>query len=236
MATDATLPLAFLAGLLSFLSPCCLPVYPSYLSYISGVSFDELKTGAPAVRRRALRHALAFVLGFSSVFVALGASSSLLGTLFIGYREIVQRVGGLLIVAMGLFLLGLLPRRFLQREWRLPWAGRPSGYIGSALAGLAFAAGWTPCIGPILASVLVLAAANPAAGLRLLGAYAAGFAVPFLALAYAVGSVRFLRRYAPLTERVSGGVLVAMGILLFSGEMSRVTAWFITLYGGWIGF
>lgn len=235
-AANPGVVLAFVAGLLSFLSPCCLPLYPSYLSYISGISVEELQAGAPATRRKALVHAIWFLAGFSTVFVALGLSTSLLGSFFTANQKLIQRVGGVLVVAMGLSLLGLLPIGFLRREARITFSRLPQGYLGSLLFGLSFAAGWTPCIGPIMASILVLAATNPGTGGVLMGAYALGFSIPFLILAYMVGSLPFFRRYARVVDRVSGALLIVMGTLLFTGQMSRLTAWLIGLYGGWVGF
>lgn len=229
--------LAFGAGLLSFLSPCCLPLYPSYISYISGVSAADLR-GQPTREQRikAMQHTLFFLLGFSAIFVALGLSTSLLAQFFIGYKLWIQRLGGLLVILFGLALLGVLRLGFLQREKRIQLSRQPSGYLGSAAVGFAFAAGWTPCIGPIMASVLVLAASQPASGLPLMLAYTLGFAIPFLVLAWTLGSLQFFSRYSRWVDRVGGGLLVVMGALLFTGTMNRLTAALIGLYGGWVGF
>lgn len=229
--------LAFLAGLLSFVSPCCLPLYPTYISYISGVSFER---GADRVvtrdvRRRALSHALFFVLGFSVIFVALGASASLIGILFAQYHTLVSQIGGVIVIVMGLVLLGVIRPSFLMREVKWHARSRPGGYLGAFVVGLSFAAGWTPCIGPILASVIAIAATSQASGMLLLFVYTVGFAVPFLLLAYTLGSVRWLQRYSGIISRVGGGIMIVMGVLLLTGQLTLITQWLIRLYGGYVG-
>ncbi len=225
------LVLAFGAGVLSFLSPCCLPIYPSYLSYLTGLSVGELQENSPEVRSRVLRHAIVFVLGFSVIWVALGLSASVLGQFFYGYRDLLTKVGGILVTVMGLSLLGVIRIPFLMREARVQLAQKPQGYVGTFVVGLAFAAGWTPCIGPILTAVLAVAMQSPGQGAPLLLAFSLGFAVPFLALAYALGSARWLARYSLVLERVGGALMVAMGLLLVTGRLSRLTAWLIDLTG-----
>lgn len=238
MEASPTIYVAFLAGLLSFLSPCCLPLYPSYISYITGISFDEMKEegNRREVRSRALKHSLFFVLGFSIIFVALGMSASWLGSLFVNYKDLVRQVGGLLVILMGLFLAGVIKPKFLYKQTKLNFKTKSAGYLGSTLVGVSFAAGWTPCVGPILASVLVMAAANPISGLPLMLSYTLGFALPFLILAYTLGSVRWIMKYSELISRVGGWLFVAMGVLLVTNWISKLTVWLITLFGGFVGF
>ncbi|MBX6353621.1 MAG: sulfite exporter TauE/SafE family protein [Thermoflavifilum sp.] len=220
--------LAFAAGFLSFFSPCSLPLYPSYLSYMSGVAAGA--SDAPAdVRRRLILHGLVFVAGVSVVFFALGLSATLLGQLFSAWRAWIRVVGGLLVVLMGAFLAGLVPAPWLLRERRWHPASRDPGLFTSLLLGLSFAAGWTPCIGPILASVLVLAATQASAGALLIAAYCIGFAVPFLLLAAGLASIRRWVRLALPLQRVAGAVLMVMGFLLLTGVMDRLSA----LFAGW---
>jgi len=223
--------LAFAAGVLSFVSPCVLPIYPSFLSYVTGVSVDELSAGTRAVRMRVLKHSLAFFVGFSVIYVSLGLTASALGTFFYNSRSWLPIVGGLLVIVMGLALMGVLRIPFLMRDTRRQLASRPEGYLGSALVGLTFAAGWTPCIGPILGAVLALAATSPGYGGLLLLAYSVGFALPFTGLAYALGSVRKLARYSLVIERIGGAIMVVMGILLATGGMARMSAWLLEVTG-----
>jgi cytochrome c-type biogenesis protein len=218
---------AFAAGLLSFLSPCVLPLVPSYIGFLTGMTLPEM-TGR---RRAALIHALLFVGGFSLVFILLGASATALGRALNYYQVWLQRVGGALIILFGLLCLGAFRVQLLTQERRLHLDRKPVGYLGSALVGMAFAAGWTPCIGPVLGGILGLAAtsADVSRGMLLLGVYSAGLALPFLVAAVAVESFldwfqRF-RRFLPWVMRVSGILLVIVGILLVTGEFTRLAGW-----------
>ena len=229
MSEPATLGLfvAFAAGLLSFLSPCVLPLVPSYIGFLTGMSLPEM-----AVRRRvALVHALLFVFGFSLVFMLLGASATALGRALNYYQHWLQRVGGVLIILFGLVCMGVIKAGFLNQEHRLQVEQKPVGYLGSALVGMAFGAGWTPCIGPVLGAILGLAATSQdlSRGLLLLGVYSAGLAVPFLIAAAALDAFldwfqRF-RRYLPWVMRVSGALLIFVGILMATGEFTRLAGW-----------
>jgi cytochrome c-type biogenesis protein len=218
---------AFTAGLLSFLSPCVLPLVPSYVGFLTGMTQPE-----SGVRRRgALAHAILFIAGFSLVFILLGASATALGRALGHYQIWLQRAGGVLIILFGLFCLGAFSSRFLTREHRLHLEHKPVGFLGSALVGMAFAAGWTPCIGPVLGGILGLAAssADVTRGMLLLAVYSAGLALPFLLAALALESfLRWFQRFRPLLPwvmRVSGLMLVAVGILLLSGEFTRLAGW-----------
>jgi cytochrome c-type biogenesis protein len=218
---------AFAAGLLSFLSPCVLPLVPSYLGFLTGMSLPEMSDR----RRAALGHALLFVLGFSLVFVLLGASATALGRALNYYQQWLQRIGGALIIAFGLVCLGVIRVRALTQERRVQVEHKPVGYLGSALVGMAFGAGWTPCIGPVLGAILGLAATSQdlSRGMLLLAAYSAGLAVPFLIAAVALDSFlrwfQGFRRYLPWVMRVSGAMLVFVGILMVTGEFTRLAGW-----------
>lgn len=220
--------LAFGAGVLSFLTPCCLPIYPSFLSYVTGVSMDELTVGTRQVRARVLKHSLAFFGGFSSIYVALGMGASALGAFFVENRGWLPVVGGIWVALMGIALMGFIRIPFLMRDARVHFNNKPQGYFGSALIGLTFAAGWTPCIGPILGAVLAMAATSPGYGGLLLLVYSIGFAIPFIALAYGLGSVRAISRYSGAIQKFGGGVMVLMGILLATGYMERLSAFLNT--------
>lgn len=219
--------IAFTAGILSFLSPCVLPLIPSYVSFISGLSLEEAETN----RWVALRHAALFVAGFTAIFVALGATATGLGRL-LNYNQVwLERGGGLLITAFGVYLLGGWQWAPLARERRVHLHDKPVGYLGSVLVGVAFGAGWTPCIGPILGSILLYTSTQQdlGRGVGLLFAYSAGLAVPFLIAAAAVE--RFLawfksfRRYLPLTSRLAGALLVFMGLLVMTGYFAILAGW-----------
>jgi cytochrome c-type biogenesis protein len=218
---------AFAAGLLSFLSPCVLPLVPSYIGFLTGMTLPEMESG----RRAALVHALLFVLGFSLVFVLLGASATALGRTLNYYQVWLQRIGGALILGFGLLCLGLIKTPLLDLDRRVRLEHKPVGYLGSALVGMAFAAGWTPCIGPVLGGILSLAAttADVRRGMLLLAIYSAGLALPFLLAALAVESfLRWFQRFRPLLPwvmRISGGMLVLVGLLLISGEFTRLAGW-----------
>jgi len=219
--------LAFTAGLLSFLSPCVLPLIPSYVGFLTGLSAEELQVQ----RGTALAHAVWFVAGFSAVFMALGATASVLGGFMLRYHVWIGRVGGVLVLAFGLYLLGVARPAFLMRERRVHLARKPLGYAGSAVVGVAFGAAWTPCIGPILGAILTLAAeaASVAQGTALLGAYALGLAVPFMLTAVALD--RFLvwfqrfRPYLVWVERVAGALLILLGLLLVTDRFSLLAAY-----------
>jgi cytochrome c-type biogenesis protein len=218
---------AFVAGLLSFLSPCVLPLVPSYVGFITGMTLPEV-TGR---RRAALAHALLFVAGFSLIFVLLGASATALGRALSHYQVWLQRVGGVLIILFGLLCLVGFKAGWLTQERRLHLERKPVGYLGSALVGMAFAAGWTPCIGPVLGGILGLAATSSdvSRGMQLLAVYSAGLALPFLVAAVAVESFlewfqRF-RRFLPWVMRVSGAMLIVVGVLLVTGEFTRLAGW-----------
>ena len=229
MSEPATLGLfvAFAAGLLSFLSPCVLPLVPSYIGFLTGMSLPEMS----GRRRVAVAHALLFVLGFSLVFVLLGASATALGRALNYYQVWLQRVGGVLIIGFGLVCLGVIKVGFLSQERRVQVEQKPVGYLGSALVGMAFGAGWTPCIGPVLGAILGLAATSQdlARGVLLLAVYSAGLAVPFLVAAVALDSFlgwfqRF-RRYLPWVMRVTGVLLIFVGGLMVTGEFTRLAGW-----------
>ena len=218
---------AFIAGLLSFLSPCVLPLVPSYVGFITGMTLPEMS----GRRRVALTHALLFVAGFSLVFVLLGASATALGRALNYYQIWLQRIGGVLIILFGLLCLGAFKVGMLTQERRLHLERKPLGYLGSALVGMAFGAGWTPCIGPVLGGILGLAAttSDVSRGMQLLAVYSAGLAIPFLIAAVAVESFldwfqRF-RRFLPWVMRFSGILLIVVGVLLVTGEFTRLAGW-----------
>ncbi len=233
-----TLPLAFFAGVLSFLSPCVLPLVPSYLAYVGGSSVRG-ESGA-ASRKVLIRNSLFFILGFSLIFIGLGASASLIGGLLQENRRVLTLVGGGLIISFGLVMLGVIRLPFLYRDTRKQFSGDSSTPVGAALLGMAFAAGWTPCIGPVLGGVLTLAGASGTLGFGviLLASYALGLAVPFLLSALAIGSfTRFssrFKRYLPWVERISGGILLVAGIMLLTGTYTELNTYLIRFTPEWL--
>jgi cytochrome c-type biogenesis protein len=219
--------LAFVAGLLSFLSPCVLPLIPSYVGFLTGLTLEELE-----VRRgTALAHALWFVAGFSLIFIALGATASALGVLLLRSQVWIGRIGGVVVILFGLYLLGVLRPGILMRERKVQLARKPLGYLGSAFVGVTFGAAWTPCIGPILGAILTLAAAEGSLGhgAALLTAYSAGLALPFMLTALALD--RFLawfqrfRPYLAWVERIAGGLLILLGVLLLTDRFTLLASW-----------
>ena len=225
--TSVGLFIAFTAGVLSFLSPCVLPLIPSYMSFITGLSLVEMGDQ----RRAAVTHALLFVSGFTLIFMALGATATGLGRLLQFHQVWLERAGGVLIVVFGLYMLGAFSFGVFARERRVHIQNKPLGYLGSVLVGVAFGAGWTPCIGPILGSILLYTSSQGdlGQGVVLLFSYSMGLAVPFLIVALAVE--RFItwfqsyRRYMPFVTKASGGMLVFLGLLLMSGYFSLLAAW-----------
>jgi cytochrome c-type biogenesis protein len=232
---------AFSAGLLSFVSPCVLPLVPSYISYISGLSLDQLANAQERgrFRKEIILNSLLFIFGFSAVFVAFGASASLVGQLLITYQDFVRKVGGILIVMFGLYLLGVLNLSFLSAEKRFHFKSRPAGYLGSVLIGVAFAAGWTPCVGPVLGTILLYASTTDSLlnGVALLSAYSLGLGLPLFATA--LGVDRFLayfkqvRAYLWGVSAVCGVLLVAVGVLIYANSLTIITS-FLEQHGiGW---
>jgi cytochrome c-type biogenesis protein len=250
MAENVTLLAAFGAGILSFISPCVLPLIPGYLSYISGLSLDEMRgtpaattsggavggaalaVAAPAViRRQVVLASLAFILGFTIVFVALGASASAIGQYVMARLGILGKIAGAVVILFGLHTMGVLRIEWLYQEKRVQSKQRPEGFLGAALVGMAFAFGWTPCLGPILAGILAVAATQDTVGqgVQLLSAYSIGLGVPFFAAALAIN--RFfaafarIRRHYHKIEIVSGALLVVIGVLIFTDRFTIIAQW-----------
>jgi cytochrome c-type biogenesis protein len=233
--------MAFAAGLLSFLSPCVLPLVPSFLVYITGLSFEQLtqESQTRAVKRTALVHACAFILGFSAVFILFGASATAAGQLLLDYQDTLRKVGGALIVVFGLYLMGIFTLPFLMVEKRLHLQRRPAGPIGTFLVGSAFAAGWTPCVGPILGSILLVASASDSvvSGIGLLALYSLGLGVPLFVAALGLGAflsrLKKVNHYMKAVSTVSGVFLVVLGILFFTNSFSIFTGWLTEAGLGW---
>ncbi len=238
MASDVTWPAAAAAGVLSFLSPCVLPLVPPYLTFLAGTTIEELaEEGEAGARRDTLLAALLFVAGFSTVFVTLGATASVFGQIVRAHLELLSLIAGLAIIAMGLHFLGLFRLAFLYRERRFN-VEKPVGLWGAYLMGLAFAFGWTPCIGPILAAILALAGTEDtvARGAALLAVYSAGLGIPFVLAALAMAPfMRFMQRFRGhfvAVERVVGVLLVVTGVAFMTGGVQRASYWLLEAFPG----
>lgn len=236
MDLQVSISAALLAGVISFLSPCVLPLVPPYLCFITGASLDELARPGSEValqRRRAMLAALMFVLGFSTVFIALGAGASVIGQLLRSHLTLLSQIAGVFIIIMGLNFLGVFKFSFLAREARYQTETRPAGLLGAYAVGLAFAFGWTPCIGPVLATILTIAASEQdlTRGAGLLAIYSAGLGIPFLLAAAGVGTfLGFLQRFRHhmlTVERIMGVLLVLTGVMFLTGAMQEMAYWLI---------
>ena len=234
---DVTFGGALLAGLISFISPCVLPLVPPYLCYLAGISFEELSEGRSAeTGRKLLVSALAFVLGFTTVFVGMGATASVIGQSIAQHFATLSIIAGAIIIIMGLHFLGLFRIGFLYREARVQVERKPAGILGAYLIGLAFAFGWTPCVGPVLAAILFMAGTEETAGQGavMLLFYSLGLGIPFIAAA--AFATRFLsfaqrfRRHLPTVEKVMGGMLVVTGVLFMTGHMATIAFWLLETF------
>lgn len=234
--SDVNIFLALGAGFLSFISPCCLPLYPAFLSYITGMSVGELKSENAMLQKRSLLHTLFFLLGFSIIFIAIGFGTSFLGSFFLQYKDLIRQLGGIFIVFFGLVIVGILNPQFMMKDRRIEFKNRPSGYFGSVLIGMAFAAGWTPCTGPILSFVISLAATNPGSGMMYMIAYSLGFAIPFFILSFFLGRMNWIKKNSSKIVKIGGYIMIVMGIVLFFDWMTKIIIFFSEMFGGFTGF
>ncbi|KKK39502.1 cytochrome C biogenesis protein CcdA [Mesobacillus campisalis] len=234
--TDVNVLLALAAGFLSFISPCCLPLYPAFLSYITGMSVGEIKSENAMLQKRSMLHTLFFLVGFSIIFIALGFATSFIGQIFSQYNDLIRQLGAIFIVIFGLMVIGIFQPKWLMSDRRIEFKNRPAGYFGSVLIGMAFAAGWTPCTGPILASVILLAGSNPGSGMLYMIAYILGFAVPFFILSFYVGKMQWIRKNNVKIMKVGGYIMILMGVVLFFDWMTKIIAFLSPMFGGFTGF
>jgi len=229
---DVTLLTAFAAGFLSFVSPCVLPLIPGYISFVSGASLEEMRGESavrPVSRSQVFFTSLAFVIGFSLVFVALGATATAIGKFLFARLPLFSKIAGILLIVIGLHTMGAFRLAFLEREKRVQAQRKPAGPLGAMLIGIAFAFGWTPCIGPILAAILAIAGSknSVAEGVTLLGVYSLGLGIPFLITSLAINQFfsfsKRVRRYYHAIELTSGALLVAIGVLILTGQLTIIT-------------
>lgn len=236
MTNEVSIPIAFLGGILSFISPCVLPLVPSYISFVTGISFEEL-TGDnkddKKLKKVILLNSVMFILGFSTVFVViLGSSAQLFGSLFMQYQDVIRKIGGLAIIILGVHIIGIINFRFLQMDKRLHFfREKPSGILGSFLVGVGFAAGWTPCIGPILSAIFAVAATSPSpwSGTILFIAYSVGLAIPFMLTSLGINTFlkhfNKLKKHMRIVSIVTGFFLILTGVLIFTNSLGIISAY-----------
>jgi cytochrome c-type biogenesis protein len=230
VSNNVTLIAAFVAGFLSFISPCVLPLIPGYVSFVSGVSLEDMRGDAAvsSARRHVLVTSLFFVLGFSLVFIALGATASVVGRFLFEKQPILAKIAGVLLVIFGLHTMGVFRIAFLESEKRMQANRKPAGALGAMLVGIAFAFGWSPCIGPILGGILALAAAKDTVweGTQLLAVYSVGLGIPFLLTSIAINQffavTKRIRKHYHAIELVSGGLLIVIGVLIFTNQFTII--------------
>ena len=233
--------IAFSAGFLSFVSPCVLPLVPSYVSYITGLSLEELTSpeGKARAREVAMKNSLMFILGFSTIFIFFGASATFMGNFFLSNQAIIRKIGGVLIIFFGLYIMGLIKPALLMRDARFHFQNKPAGYIGSYLVGVAFGAGWTPCVGPILGSILLYASTTGSVftGIQLLAVYSLGLGLPLFLSSLGVQTflIYFKKtsRHLRFVSGASGVFLVLVGLLIFTNSLTRLTSFFTEIGLGW---
>lgn len=232
--TQLSIFMAFLAGLLSFVSPCVLPLVPSFVTYITGLTFEDITSDKDRARIRkiTISNSLAFIAGFTTIFILFGASATFIGQVFLQYQDIIQKVGAVLIILFGLYIMGVLKLNFLTKEKKFHIENKPSGYFGSYIVGMAFAAGWTPCVGPILGTILLYASTTGSIGkgIGLLAVYSLGLGLPLFISALAINTFistfKVIARYMRWITIISGVFLILIGVMIFTNSFTIVTTWF----------
>ncbi|KKK34739.1 cytochrome C biogenesis protein CcdA [Salinicoccus sediminis] len=234
MGNEVTFLLAFGAGVLSFVSPCVLPVFPAFISYITGMSYNEVENRT--FNARAILHTLFFLVGFSLVYIALGFGTAFLGGLLIEHANLIRQLGSILIILFGLIIAGILNFNFLMKDRKIQFKNRPSGFIGSIFIGTAFGAGWTPCNGPIIGAIFAMSATDPNDALTLMVVYCFGFAVPFFILSFFVSRTRWMLKYSNILMKIGGVIMILMGILLYFDGLTQIIIWLQPFFGDFQGF
>lgn len=228
--------LSFGAGFLSFISPCCLPLYPAFLSYITGISVQKLKHENKFLNHQSILHTIFFILGFSIIFLVLGLSTTMIGMFFKQYEDLMRELGAVLIMFFGLVTAGIFQPKFLMKNKMFTFTNRPSGYIGSMLIGFGYATGWTPCVGPILGAVTSLGIYT-GEGLIYMIAYILGFSIPFFIMSFFIGKANWIKRYSHRMMIISGYVMILMGVVLYFDWMTKITSYLTTyIFNGFQGF
>ncbi|MGE7880313.1 cytochrome c biogenesis CcdA family protein [Peribacillus muralis] len=224
---NITFMLAFSAGLMAFISPCCLPLYPTFISYITGITVSELNNKKPKyLRKQILFHSISFSIGFSLIYYILGFSASSIGTIFIEYRDLIRMLGGTFLIAMGIFLAGVFQPKFMMKEHRLQHKKKKVGFINSFIVGLVFSAGWTPCIGPIFGAIIYTNIINPAQTFLNVTAYALGFCIPFIIMAFFISKVRLITKYSDKLTKIGAVIMIVIGFILYFDLMIDINILF----------
>lgn len=224
-----TFLLAFGGGFLSFISPCCLPLYPTFISYITGISVSDLKeNNSKKINSLIIIHAISFLIGFSLVFFILGFSASAFGSIFTSYKDLIRMLGGIFIGTMGLFMVGVFKPKFLLKEHRISFKRKDVSILNSILVGIIFSAGWTPCIGPIFSSIMYTNFLNHNSTETLINVlgYSMGFSLPFLLMAFFIGKAKFLYKYSNVLTKIGGFLMIIIGILLYTDNLISINIWF----------
>ncbi|WP_277601864.1 cytochrome c biogenesis CcdA family protein [Macrococcus armenti] len=224
MVGDITIAVAFGAGLLSFVSPCVLPIYPAFLSYITGVGYNDLQDSK--LNKNAMIHTVFFLLGFSVVYISLGVGIGFISDILISYDNTIRMIGGLLCIIFGLIILGIFNPKLLMSNHKFEFKNKPAGFFGTFLVGIAFAAGWTPCMGPIIGVIFSMAAVNHSLALIYMIMYVLGFCIPFFLLTFFITKINFLKKYSQLLTKVGGVIMIIMGLLLFFDKLSVINQYF----------
>ncbi|MBU9675028.1 cytochrome c biogenesis CcdA family protein [Planococcus sp. CP5-4] len=224
---NVTILIALAGGFLAFISPCCLPLYPSFISYITGVSVSELKENKDvSFKKKVLMHSVFFSLGFSVIYYILGFSLSTIGGLFTTNQKLIQMLGGIFLVFMGLFLIGIIKPEFMFKEKRLSYKKKSATYLNSFVVGFVFSAGWTPCIGPIFGAIITYGSlVNPAQTIAVVTAYSLGFCIPFIIMAFFIGKTKFILKYSAGLMKVGGIIIVLLGVMIYFDKMYYLNIW-----------
>ncbi|ARI77412.1 cytochrome c biogenesis CcdA family protein [Halobacillus mangrovi] len=234
--SEVNIFLAFGAGFLSFISPCVLPLFPAFLSYITGMSVNELREDNGMLKKQSLIHTILFLLGFTTIFLILGLSGSFFAQFMIQNEEIIRRLGAILIIFFGFVIIGVFNFQFLMKDRKITFKNRPAGYLGSFIIGLTFSLGWTPCTGPILGAVLALGVDQPNLFLVMMIAYSLGFSIPFLVLSFFVGKLDWIKRNSAKIVKIGGYFMIFMGIALYLDWLTKLTSYLSGVFGGFQGF
>ncbi|CDO02135.1 Thiol:disulfide interchange protein [Oceanobacillus picturae] len=229
--SEVNIFIAFSAGFLSFISPCVLPLFPVFISYITGMSVSELKEDNKNFNVKSTMHTLFFLLGFSFVFIMMGFTSLYISEFLMTYKDLIRQVGAILIIFFGLVIAGVLNFEFLMKNKQIMFKNRPAGFVGSFIIGLAFSLGWTPCTGPILGVVLSLASTEPQSGMWMMISYVLGFSVPFFVLSFFVGKLGWIKRHSSIIVKIGGYLMVVIGIALFFDWIYKLTSYLGGLFG-----